>query len=53
MGIGREVARLRMTVSDNSEISEAGERGDSGDGGLYVEEVAVRSRKDDNETRVG
>ena len=53
MGIGREEDRLRMRVSDNSEISEAGERGDSGDGGLYVDEVAVRSRKDDSETRVG
>lgn len=53
MGIGREVERLRMTVSDSSEISEAGERGDSGDGGLYVDEVAVRSRKDDKETRMG
>lgn len=50
MGIGREVDWVRVRVSRESVVSELD---DAGEGGLYVDEVAVNSWSDDNETRVG
>lgn len=52
MGMGLEVEGERERVSKESVVSERGE-GDREEGGLYVDEVAVNSSKDDSDTRVG
>jgi hypothetical protein len=49
MGIGRETDR----ESERSGVSETGETGPNGDGGLYVDEVAVNSSREERDTRVG
>lgn len=52
MGIGLEAEVESERVSRESVVSERGD-GDREEGGLYVEEVAVNSSKDDSDTRVG
>lgn len=52
MGMGLEAEVESERVSRESVVSERGD-GDREEGGLYVEEVAVNSSKDDSDTRVG
>ena len=53
MGIGRETGLARVRESNESVASARGESERCGDGGLNVEEVAVKSSREDSETRVG